>query len=167
MQTGKYAVLDIGTNIFKMIIVEVTQNNTFQTIDKVRVPVKIGRSGFTEQGVNPETEKKVLDAFVIFRSYINFHNVPDEHITAFATSAFRHAKGAKSLVQKIEQITNINVQVLFPYFLFLIPYFFNKLNYLKDFDYYLFYIWNTISKKLLNFFIKEKHYLKLRKSVCV
>jgi exopolyphosphatase/guanosine-5'-triphosphate,3'-diphosphate pyrophosphatase len=48
----KLAIIDIGTNTFKLMIVRVHENKDFVVIHKDKIPVKLGEGGINNQVIS-------------------------------------------------------------------------------------------------------------------
>ena len=53
---NKAAVIDMGTNTFHLLLVEL-HGNEFKTIYKEKIAVKLGQGGITQNLIAPEAEK--------------------------------------------------------------------------------------------------------------
>lgn len=107
----KQAILDLGTNIFHLWIVEISEKE-IKTIYSEEVPVKIGARGITENKIAVDAEKRIMDAFHYFSTLWEKYDILPENVKAIATSAFRNAKNGKEIQEKVFQKFNIQIQII-------------------------------------------------------
>jgi exopolyphosphatase/guanosine-5'-triphosphate,3'-diphosphate pyrophosphatase len=105
----KIAVIDMGTNTFHLLIVEV-MGKKFNTIYRKKVAVKIGEKGINEGIIIPEAEDRALSALTKFKSQIDSFGVTQ--VFATATSAIRNASNGKALVKKIRDQIGLEVRII-------------------------------------------------------
>ncbi len=105
----KVAVIDMGTNTFHLIVVEVL-NSDFMITYREKVPVKIGEKGINQGYITDEAINRALSCLKNFKTRIELEAV--EQIFATATSAIRNATNGKDLVKLIEQETGIQTRII-------------------------------------------------------
>lgn len=103
------AVIDMGTNTFHLMIVEVT-GKTFREIHSRREAVKLGKEGINKGYITEAAGKRAVKALISFKKEIIEHKV--DQIFATATSAIRNAKNGTTLVEEIFRKTGIAVRVI-------------------------------------------------------
>ncbi len=109
MSTRKAAVIDMGTNTFHLLLVELN-GSSFKTIYKEKIPVKLGKGGINQNHIADDAKKRALHTLGHFKNLIE-----GEHITqtyAFATSAVRNAENGKEFVQEVKDTLGIEIRVL-------------------------------------------------------
>jgi exopolyphosphatase/guanosine-5'-triphosphate,3'-diphosphate pyrophosphatase len=111
MKEGNFAVLDLGTNTFNILIVNI-EGNIKSILAHDRYAVKIGKGGIQDKLITEEASLRALDALIIFRKLIDKYEVKIDHVKATATSAFRNAKNGNELVARIKTETGITVDVI-------------------------------------------------------
>lgn len=106
-----FAIIDLGTNTFHLLIVE---KNAHQTtpVYKAQIPTKIGKSGINQGIITEEATQRALTVLTQFRQKIDEWNIPVDHITAIGTSAIRNASNASAFCQAIFKATGITVEVI-------------------------------------------------------
>lgn len=109
MIPNKAAVIDMGTNTFHLVMVEIFENR-FETIYKEKIPVKIGQGGISQNTIHPDAQKRAFHTLQHFRNMIDGEGI--KKVFAFATSAVRNAENGKEFVQEIKEKFNIEVQVI-------------------------------------------------------
>jgi exopolyphosphatase/guanosine-5'-triphosphate,3'-diphosphate pyrophosphatase len=111
MKDGNFAVLDLGTNTFNVLIVNI-ENNVKTILAHDRFAVKIGKDGISDNLITPEAIARALEAIKRFKKLIDFHKVDIKNVRATATSAFRNAKNGGHLSDLIFENTGIKVDVI-------------------------------------------------------
>ena len=107
----KVAVIDCGTNTFNLLIA--SRNNVNVTIHFVEeVSVRIGFKGISRNIITEQACNRAIEAISHFKSITEEHLVSSENIFAFATSAFRSAKNARSLQKSVLERAGIEVQII-------------------------------------------------------
>ncbi len=106
----KIAVIDLGTNTFKLLIAEINRRGQLIPLFKDKIPVKLGEGGINNNEISHTPFLRGLNAMKFHKQNIDKFNV--DKIYAFATSAIRSAKNGKALVKKIEAETGIEVKII-------------------------------------------------------
>lgn len=105
----KAAIIDLGTNTFHLLLVELYENR-FETLYKEKSPVKIGQGGISQNMIHPDAEKRAFHTLQHFKNLIDGEDI--NNIFAFATSAVRNAINGGDFVQKIRDKFNIHINVI-------------------------------------------------------
>lgn len=109
MKDGNYAVLDLGTNTFNLLTVNIDKN-VKTIIHHDRVPVKIGKDGIQNKLITEEASIRAIEAVKYFKKSLDFYKV--KNVQAVATSAFRNATNGPLLAERILKETGIEVQII-------------------------------------------------------
>ena len=104
----KIAVIDCGTNTFKLLIVKIIKERWFLVYQST-LGVKL-TSGVTSNGLASDRMARGLDVLKTFQE--NIINFEADETHAFATSAIRSAKNGKKYVEAIKQKIGIDIQVI-------------------------------------------------------
>lgn len=105
----KAAVIDMGTNTFHLLLVEL-YGKEFTTLYKEKVAVKLGQGGITQNQITAEAEKRALHTLEHFKNLIEGENI--DQIFAFATSAVRNASNGPDFVKKVKEELDIQIHVI-------------------------------------------------------
>ena len=109
MLDNRYAIIDIGTNTFHLIIVDI-QDGDFSIVRKERELVRLGLGGIDKKVIVPDAELRAL------RALNSFHTLGKEHqVSAFfvyATSAVRNASNKETFIKKVFDETGLVIQVI-------------------------------------------------------
>ena len=109
MSTRKAAVIDMGTNTFHLLMVEL-DGLGFKTIYKEKVPVKLGKGGITKNQLAEDAQMRAFHTLRHFKGLIDGEEIA--HIFAFATSAVRNAENSAEFVQKVKEEIGIEIHVV-------------------------------------------------------
>lgn len=105
----KAAIIDMGTNTFHLLLVEFC-GDSFETIYKEKIPVKIGEGGISRRTILPEAQKRAFHTLGHFHNLIQGEKI--QHVTAFATSAVRNATNGLDFVSAIQQRFGFPVHII-------------------------------------------------------
>ncbi len=105
----KAAIIDMGTNTFHLLLVELNAEN-FKTIYKEKIAVKIGQGGISHNTITDDAKKRAFHTLQHFRNMIDGEAISE--IFAFATSAVRNADNGQNFVSEINEKFNIPIHVI-------------------------------------------------------
>ena len=108
MQT--IAAIDVGSNAMRMVVGRIVYDGKVETVENLRLPVRLGQDAFTTGIVSEETAQQTVDAFARFRKIADDHKV--EKIRAVATSAMREMTNGDLLIDRIARATGIEVETI-------------------------------------------------------
>ena len=111
LKPNRYAILDLGTNTFELMIAQV-EDLGMKTVYRETVSVKIGKEGISEGIINEEAQKRIFQAFTRFSQTIQAYQVPADRVLAIATSAFRNAKNGYQIATYIYQNFGIKIEII-------------------------------------------------------
>lgn len=105
-----FSAIDMGTNSFHMIIVEIKEDGSFKYLDKEREVVRLaaGSEGRLDEISEEEIQKTIylLNNFKQLADY--YHSKP----RAVATSAIREARNKNYFIDRVKVETGIEVEVI-------------------------------------------------------
>ncbi len=105
----KVGIIDMGTNTFHLVIVEVA-NGHFDFVYRDKRAVRLGKGGINEGYITEDARNRALAALEAFKQVLDHHGVSEIHVTA--TSAVRNAKNGPDLVADIRKKTGLEVTVI-------------------------------------------------------
>ncbi len=105
----RVAVIDMGTNTFHLLIVDV-EGADWKIVYREKTAVRLGKDGINEGKITPEAEIRALNALINFKETIDQERAT--RVFATATSAIRNAKNGLDIVQKIYNQTSIKVKII-------------------------------------------------------
>ncbi|BDQ02684.1 MAG: hypothetical protein KatS3mg037_1259 [Ignavibacterium sp.] len=107
---NRIAAIDIGTNSFHLVIVEVQSDNTFKLLDKQREVIRLGSHKGEDLSVISEGEiEKAID---ILKNYKMLAEHYGASIRAVATSAVREAENKDKFVKAVRDKIGIDIEVV-------------------------------------------------------
>ncbi|MEN2281982.1 exopolyphosphatase [Algoriphagus sp. SE2] len=109
MNSQKAAVIDMGTNTFHLLLVELNQTG-FKTIYKEKIPVKLGKGGINQNHLAEDAQKRAFHTLRHFKNLIDGEHI--DQVFAFATSAVRNAENGKEFVRKVKEDIGITIEVI-------------------------------------------------------
>jgi exopolyphosphatase/guanosine-5'-triphosphate,3'-diphosphate pyrophosphatase len=107
---SRIAVIDLGTNTFNLLIVEVNSDKSYQQVFQTKISVKLAEGGINKGFIAPIPFQRGIDALKIHKQTIEKYKV--ENIMAFATSAIRGASNGAEFVTKAKEEIGLNIQVI-------------------------------------------------------
>ena len=91
--------IDTGSNAIRMVIGKCIRGQSPQAIEVVRIPIRLGKDVFASGSIKRKTASDLIQAFRRFRKIMDFYGVIQHK--AVATSAFREARNASDLINRI------------------------------------------------------------------
>ncbi|NWF63591.1 MAG: Ppx/GppA family phosphatase [Chloroflexi bacterium] len=108
MQT--LAAIDVGSNAMRLVVGRLSYDDKLETLENLRLPVRLGQDAFSQKLIREETAQMALDAFRRFRKVADDHGA--ERIRAVATSAMREASNSDMLIDRIARATGIEIETI-------------------------------------------------------
>lgn len=105
----KIAVIDMGTNTFHLILVDV-KDGDFRIVFREKVAVKIGENGINHGLITEDAIGRALETLQRFTEIIERENA--SQVFATATSAIRNARNGVALVELIRERTGIDTRII-------------------------------------------------------
>jgi exopolyphosphatase/guanosine-5'-triphosphate,3'-diphosphate pyrophosphatase len=106
----KIAAIDIGSNAIRMVVGNINGESGIETIENIRLPIRLGGDAFTLGYLRENTIQQAVDGF------LHFHRVASDFgvskIRAIATSAMREASNSDILTERISRTSGIEVDVI-------------------------------------------------------
>ena len=112
MHSHRLALIDLGTNTFHLLIVElpVAPETKPLVLLRTKVGVRLGEGGISQGEITPEAYARALHTLAGFREEMELHGVSETRATA--TSAMRVTRNGPDLVRDIFAQTGIEVSVI-------------------------------------------------------
>ena len=102
--------MDVGSNALRLSIAEFQSPAQYRTLERMRVPVRLGDSVFRTQRIDSATIDAALDAFRGFRRKMEQHGVVAHR--AVATSATREAKNRASFLERVHSESGLDLEMI-------------------------------------------------------
>ena len=106
----RIAALDVGSNSFHLIVVQVTATGHFEVLDRAKEMVRLGEGSLRSGIIPPEVFRRGLDALASLRRLADRHQ-PDA-LVAVATSAVREAQNGGEFVRAARDEVGVDIQVV-------------------------------------------------------
>lgn len=106
----RVGIIDLGTNTFNLLIVDVINDNSIQKIYKSNLPVKLGKEGFINGNISELAIERGLEALQFHKDSIKEHKC--DKVFAFATSAIRSAVNGKDFTILAKETLDIDIQII-------------------------------------------------------
>lgn len=108
---SRYAVIDLGTNTFHLLIVDKAPDSVVPTeVYRYRRFVKLGEEGIQTLGAAPW--QRAMAALRFFREQLDLHKVPHQHVVALGTAALRTATNGMAFLNEAMAVTGIRIQLI-------------------------------------------------------
>ncbi len=104
---NRYAVIDLGTNTFHLLIIEVNKGSIHQ-LYKERIYVKLAEEGIEKIGEKPFS--RGINALKVFNQKLKQFNINEKHLKAFGTAALRTASNGSQFVQNVKDELGIQIE---------------------------------------------------------
>jgi len=108
----RLAAIDLGTNSFHMIIVELLPDMSFTMIDRAKDMIRIGDGSITTKTLSKESMEQGIETLLRFRKLAEQRGVEQRHIIAFATSAIREAINGVDFMDMVSSKVGIRTRVI-------------------------------------------------------
>jgi len=105
-----FAAIDIGSNAIRMLVRSSNRTGRLETLENLRLPVRLGQDAFTIGKFSQQTMQMAIDAFLRFRQVADHFGV--KQTRAVATSAMREAGNSAELIQCIERETGFFIEII-------------------------------------------------------
>jgi exopolyphosphatase/guanosine-5'-triphosphate,3'-diphosphate pyrophosphatase len=110
MASKHIAAIDMGTNSFHLVIVQVKENGTFKVVDREREVIRLGSSeGKDLSFISAEEMNK---AIIIMRRFKKLAEYYKAKVQAVATSAVREARNGDDFIRSVKDLTSIKVEII-------------------------------------------------------
>jgi len=106
----RIAALDVGSNSFHLIVVQVTSTGHFEVLDRAKEMVRLGEGSLRTGIIPPDVFKRGLEALATLRRLADRHQ-PDA-LVAIATSAVREAQNGGEFVRAARDEVGVDIQVV-------------------------------------------------------
>ena len=107
--TKRIAAIDLGTNSFHAVLVDIYPDGSFRTVNKLKEMVILAEKGL-ENKLSRNAMERGLEALKRIKFLCDSHHV--ETILAYATSAIREAKNGGDFIKEAEQETGVRIRAI-------------------------------------------------------
>jgi len=106
----RIAIIDLGTNTFNILLVQVADDKVCKTIFQTKIPVKLGEGGINSGFIAEIPFQRGIDALVQYKQIISQYAI--DKVLAFATSAIRSASNGNEFVKVAKEKSGITIDVI-------------------------------------------------------
>jgi exopolyphosphatase / guanosine-5'-triphosphate,3'-diphosphate pyrophosphatase len=106
----RVAAIDLGSNSFHMLVVEVLGPTTFETVLAEKMMIQVGKRALVSGRLDPETMERGLQCLDEFRRMALARRV--ERTIAVATSAIREAKNGEEFLRRAGARSGVSVRLI-------------------------------------------------------
>lgn len=110
MESERIAIIDLGTNTFHLLIVELQEGEDFVIINRYREQVRLGEGGMTSGKIAAAAFERGIRVLKSFRKLINGKGAG--RVLAYATSAIRSSSNGAEFMRKARQEADIDIRVI-------------------------------------------------------
>jgi len=107
---SKIAAIDVGSNAMRMVVGEVDEAWRVNTLENIRLPVRLGQDVFSKGYLEQETIQQTEEAFLRFKHVADNYGI--QRIRAVATSAAREAANGAFLFEQVLRASGIELEVI-------------------------------------------------------
>lgn len=105
-----YAIIDLGSNSFYLLVAQLLADNTFATVNKVKRKVRLAAGLDSDNNLNDQAITTGLDCLSLFAT--NLINIPLENIAIVATATLRIANNRDYFLSAANKILPKNIKLL-------------------------------------------------------
>lgn len=106
----RVAVIDLGTNTFNLLIVDVQGKGDYRTVFNTKLAVKIGEGAMIKGFLLPEPMQRAKNALKEYQDIIAQHHC--ERTLAFATSGIRSTSNGADFVKEVKAELGLDISVI-------------------------------------------------------
>lgn len=103
-------IIDIGSNSLRLVVAQVSLDNTFRIIDELKESVRLGESVGTTGKLSSAKIHTALETLKLFQELCHALGVQDIYV--IATEAVRRASNKYEFIRYVKKRLNLDVQVL-------------------------------------------------------
>lgn len=106
----KIAIIDLGSNTARLLIVNVMENGHFFIVDQLKEAPRLGEGMERDGFIKPDRIHETIKTLKMFRKLCDVNGI--ERIIAVATAAVRRAKNQRSFLDEVSATCGIKLRVL-------------------------------------------------------
>ncbi|OMP10955.1 Ppx/GppA phosphatase [Corchorus olitorius] len=111
MAENLFAAIDMGTNAFKLVIVQAHFPGKFLPLLTAKESIVLGRDS-SSSTISSHSQQLSIKSLNKFNEIIQTHQVPSLHTRCVATSVVREARNKFQFIDSVAESTGFNVEVL-------------------------------------------------------
>ncbi|MBP1743207.1 MAG: exopolyphosphatase [Firmicutes bacterium] len=106
----KLAIIDLGSNSVRMIIMKIYDNGSYKMIDQAKEMVRLSEGMAEDNILKPVAVQRTVEALKLFRRFIEYYDV--ENTIAVATAGVRNAANGEEFIAKVAAETGFKFDVI-------------------------------------------------------
>ena len=106
----RIAIIDLGSNTARLLLVDVKENGHFQIVDQLKEAPRLGEGMERDGFLKPARIQETIKTLKMFRKLCDVNGI--ERIIAVATAAVRRAKNQRSFLDEVSATCGIKLRVL-------------------------------------------------------
>ena len=106
----RMAVIDMGSNSFRLVVFEYESTGWWSLIDEIREPTRVSAGMAGSGALQPKPMKRAVQTATVFANFLHASGV--ERVETVATSAIRDASNRDELLAEISDQTGLEVRVI-------------------------------------------------------
>lgn len=106
----RIAIIDLGSNTARLLLVDVKENGHFQVVDQLKEAPRLGEGMERDGFLKPMRIQETIRTLKMFRKLCDVNGI--ERIIAVATAAVRRAKNQRSFLDEVSATCGIKLRVL-------------------------------------------------------
>jgi len=106
----KIAVIDMGSNTMRMLVMKIYSDQSFKMIDEVKEMVRLSEGMGDKKIIQPDPIKRTLHVLKLFKTIIEAHKV--DEVMAVTTAAVRNSNNKDEFLQKIKEEVGMDFNVI-------------------------------------------------------
>lgn len=106
----KIAVIDLGSNSIRMLLMKVYADGSYKMLDQVKDMVRLSEGMGEERILKPLPIKRTMNTLKLFRRLLQVHQT--DHVLPIATAAVRGAANQQMFLEKVEAETGFQFRVI-------------------------------------------------------
>lgn len=106
----KIAIIDLGSNSVRMIIMQVYPNGSYKMIDQAKEMVRLSEGMSAVKQLKPVAVRRTLNTLKLFKKLIESHRV--DRTVAVATAAVRNAANGELFLERVREETGLQLEVI-------------------------------------------------------
>lgn len=107
---SRYAVVDLGTNTCNILITNILQNGSFETVYDRKLPVKLGMGGIHKDIMLPDAIERGISA--LYGHSVTIREYDVQNVKIVGTSAIRGAANRSDFLAKVKQLLGWEIEIL-------------------------------------------------------
>ena len=107
---GKVAIIDLGSNSIRMIVMKISENGAYRMIDQAKDSARLSAGMADEDRLGRPAMERALETLGLFRKLIDSHQV--ERVLGIATAAVRNSSNGKAFLERVRLETGLEFTVV-------------------------------------------------------